>query len=212
MRRSRSTAKPKGESPAVTTQVHVDGWPPLRHRRGRGLRTAQPRRRAERVVPVARASSRSPRCSASRSSSSRSSARSSRLGGRCVTSPTLLALLFLQKYPDRVKLKLVPKIPSDPFVTDRHVGDPRRLRSRTHRRCPTPPAPPDERAPRRSPAARRREPNSMSAHDTHPLRHPAHRPAAPRQLLRRDPPAHRGVAARVAGGETRSSSSPTTTR
>lgn len=33
-----------------------------------------------------------------------------------VTSPTLVALAFLQKYPERVKLVLVPKPPRDPFA------------------------------------------------------------------------------------------------
>ena len=38
------------------------------------------------------------------------------VGWAVLTSPTLVSLLFLQKYPDRVKLKLRPKVPGDPFV------------------------------------------------------------------------------------------------
>lgn len=38
------------------------------------------------------------------------------VGWAVITSPTLLSLVFLQKYPERVKLKMRAKLPGDPFV------------------------------------------------------------------------------------------------
>jgi hypothetical protein len=38
------------------------------------------------------------------------------VGWAVLTSPTLVSLLFLQKYPERVKLKMKAKVPNDPFV------------------------------------------------------------------------------------------------
>lgn len=38
------------------------------------------------------------------------------VGWALLTSPTLLSLVFLQKYPERVKLKLSPKTGRDPFT------------------------------------------------------------------------------------------------
>jgi hypothetical protein len=38
------------------------------------------------------------------------------VGWAVITSPTLLSLVFLQKYPERVKLKMRAKLPTDPFV------------------------------------------------------------------------------------------------
>lgn len=38
------------------------------------------------------------------------------VGWAVLTSPALLSLVFLQRYPERVKLTLVPKPPRDPFT------------------------------------------------------------------------------------------------
>lgn len=38
------------------------------------------------------------------------------VGWAVISSPTLLSLVFLQKYPERVKLKMRARVPADPFM------------------------------------------------------------------------------------------------